>query len=1154
MGAAAIFAAAIHAQESRATLSGAVTDPSGSVIPAAEVSLQNSQTGVVFKTVTNEAGQYRFLFLNPGTYRLTVQSSGFRSFVRENIQLQVNTAPVVDVPMQIGDLADRVTVTSEAPLLEAEKGDRGLVINNKSVTELPLQGSRNPLTVAVLTPGAVFTAGSLANQPVHSLDGESSWSINGSRTKQVEFVLDGAPNNTVRTLGNNVAFVPPADAVEEINIMSNMFDAQYGRTAGGVVNMSIRGGTNDWHGTGYNFLKREWLNANSFSNNAQRLPRLGAVLDQRGFSFGGPVRIPRIYNGKDRTFFFVSYENSYQGDYITGDSLGSVPTPEQRKGDFSKTFDNAGRLFTIYDPLTGHFEGTRWVRNPFAGNVIAPNRFSPIGAKLLNLYPEPNTTTSGSVPWQNNYIAGDNIRNWRLNSVIARLDHNIGPRLRLMGRWAWNDFVQLTNNNGLPGVAGNYRYGSKANKKNIVLDAVATLTPSTILNLRGSLNHWVGDFKPYVPFDSLGFGFPASLVAQLPRPDAFPQIAIEGATTMGQSSGNSDYEGSNIISVVPNIVLIRGKHTIKAGLDFRQTRNALIQLGSAAGSYSFTRTFTRADYLVQDLLSGVAAASVLLGEPSSGSIATIDPPALQWLYYAPWVQDDFKVTRRLTVNLGLRWDMNLGLTERYNRLNYGFNTEAVNPISAQIDKTKFPGYTVKGGLGFVGVDGNPRSPVATDWNNIQFRIGAAYRLNDKTVVRGGYGTFYQNPTFFGNQFGFSQTTSYVSSLDSNRTSANKIDNPFPDGLIPPSGASLGMRTYLGQAPNFINPQYTIPYVRQFSFGFQRQLPFNMLADVSYVGSRSLEQSLTRGFNAIPVEAMNLGNPALGGDPNYLNALVPNPFAGLIPGTALNNATIARSQLLRPFPQFNNFSMQQVNTGRLWYNALQVSLTKRYSHGLTFTASYTLSKNLEDEYLNDQDAKPTRTLTAFDTPHRLAIGPSYELPFGKGRKYLSGAHPVVRGIAGGWQLTVTATFQSGAPMSIPNTVYLIGDPRLENPTWDRMFKTGVIDTNGAVRNVAAGESPVFAIRPTNSLRTTPARYGNLRNLRDQSIDASLIRNVRFRERWNLQLRVDTFNTFNHPSFSGNPNQTPTNVNFGKILRDSGQNNTPRIVQLGARIVF
>jgi hypothetical protein len=390
-------------------------------------------------------------------------------------------------------------------------------------------------------------------------------------------------------------------------------------------------------------------------------------------------------------------------------------------------------------------------------------------------------------------------------------------------------------------------------------------------------------------------------------------------------------------------------------------------------------------------------------------------------------------------------------------------------------------------------------------------------------------------------------------LDSGRTAANKIDNPYPEGLIRPAGASLGLRTYLGQAPNFLNTKAKIPYVHQFSFGIQRTLPGGIRVDASYVGSRSVQQSLSKGYNAIPLDALNLGNPALGGDPNYLNALVPNPFAGLMPGTSFNSATVARSQLLRPFPQFNNFSIQQLPDGRLWYNALQVSLVKRYSHGLAFTASYTLSKNIEDEYLNDQDPKPTRTLTSFDSPHRLAIGPSYELPFGRGRKFLAG-NSLAGKIAGGWQLTVTGTFQTGAPMGIPTGVYLLGDPRLDNPTWDRMFKTGVVDTNGTIRNLAAGEAPVFAIRPTNSQRVTPSRYGNLRNLSDRSIDSSLIRNVRIREKYNLQLRVDTFNTFNHPTFVGNPNQTPTNVNFGKILRDSGQSNSPRVVQLGARIVF
>jgi hypothetical protein len=411
-----------------------------------------------------------------------------------------------------------------------------------------------------------------------------------------------------------------------------------------------------------------------------------------------------------------------------------------------------------------------------------------------------------------------------------------------------------------------------------------------------------------------------------------------------------------------------------------------------------------------------------------------------------------------------------------------------------------------------------------------------------------------NPSFFASQFGFSQTTSYVSSLDAGRTPANTIDNPYPDGLIQPLGASLGLRTYLGRGPNFLNTEYKTPYVHQFSLGIQRQLPFNMLLDVSYVGSRSVQQPLSKGFNALSVENLNLGNPALGGNPNYLTTRVPNPFAGLLPGTSFNDATIPRSQLLRPFPQFDGFNVQQLNTGSLWYNALQVSLSKRYSHGLSFTGVYTFSKNLEDGYLNDQDLAPTRTLTSFDAPHRFAIGPSYELPFGAGRKYLSGSNSLARKLAEGWQITTTATFRSGNPMSIPTNVYLLGDPRVDNPTWDRMFKTGVIDVDGTVRNVVPGEAPVFQVRPPNSLRVTPTRYGNLRNLDLPSIDSTVQKNIKIREGATLQVRVDAFNVFNHPVFSGNPNQTPTNVNFGKILRDSGQSNRPRVVQLGARFVF
>ncbi len=1145
---------AIFGQETRAGLSGTVSDATGAIVPDVRIRLVNRETSVGFEAITNSNGQYRFLFLNPGSYRLSSEKEGFKSFIRDSIQLNVSQSAVIDVVLQIGQLADSVTVSGEAPLLDADKSDRGLVIDNKTVADLPLN-IRNPMMLSALTPGIVHTSGTQHLNPF-SNSGISSWSINGGRGTNNEFLLDGAPNNAVYNGVNNVAYVPSVDAVQEFKVMTGAYDAQYGRTGGGVINVSIRSGTNKFHGSVYEFLKRTSLNANTFANNSKNAERQGNALDQYGFTIGGPISIPRVYSGKDRTFFFFALEKYREDTYYPSESISSVPSVDQRRGDFSKTFDNNGALFTIFDPLTGRFEGNNWIRSAFPGNIIPTNRISPIAANVMKLYPVPNTSTPGSVAWQNNFFLNPNIGNFKFLNLTSRIDHSFSSRQRIYGRWSGSDFVQLRNTNGIPGVAGDYRNGGKRSN-GAVVDYIANLTPSTILNLRASISYWVEDLSPFgnQGFDNTQLGFPKALVDQLPKRDLFPQISIANARTLGHGSGNVTFEPTTVLSLQPNLVHVRGKHTIKVGLDNRVTRYTQLRPGSAAGTYDFNRSFTRRDYLVQDATSGVGAASFLLGYASSGSVANVAQPYFQWIYYAPWIQDDIKLTRKLTLNLGFRWDLNTPLTERFNRINHGFFADAVNPISAQIDKTRFPGFVAKGGIGFAGVDGNPRSPAKMDWNNFQPRIGAAYAVNDKTVFRGGWGLFFLNPTFRGNLNGFSQSTPFVSTLDAGRTPSSTIDNPFPIGILQPAGSSTGLLTFLGQGPNFIDPNFRVPYVHQFSFGIQRQLPGNILLDVSYVGSRSMAQSASRGFNEVSTDVLNQGNPAIGGNPNFLNQQVPNPFAGLIPGTGLNNSTVPRSQLLRPYPQFSGFNVEQLNTGRIWYNSLQVTATKRYSRGLSFTSTYTYSKNIEAvDYLNAQDSGPTRSLVDWDRTHRLVIAPSYELPFGKGRKFLATAHPILGGLAGGWQAVFSTVLQSGDPMSIPGNVYLLGDPRLANPSWDRLFKTGVIDVNGSVRNVLPGEQAVFQIRPPNSLRTTPIRYGNLRNQWGNTLDASLIKNTRFRESLNMQFRIDAFNALNTAVFSSDPNLDPTSPNFGKIFRDNGQSNFPRNIQLGLRFVF
>ena len=1147
----AILAPPAFSQESRATVTGTVTDASGSLVPGAMLKLTNTGTGVEFTTPANAAGQYRFLFVNTGTYRLAAEHAGFKTVQRGGIELHVNQTATIDLTLELGALAETVTVTGNSQLLDMEKADRGVVISNKLVTDVPLN-LRNPMMLLVQSAGAARATTGFNVRPF-SNSGISTWSFNGGQAKNNEFLMDGAPNNAIFS-GNTIAFVPPVDAVEEFKVSTGAFDAQYGRTGGGVINLTIKSGTDVLHGSGYEFLKRTELNANTFSNNAKGAPRQGTTLDQYGLTLGGPVILPKIYDGRHRTFFFGAWEGYGEEVYYPDESISSVPTLDQRRGDFSKTTDTAGRQIAIFDPSTGRVENNQWVRSAFPGNLIPANRINPFSAKIMSLYPEPNTAAAGSVAWQNNYVLSPNVGRFDFNNFVGRLDHQVSPKERLYGRVSFQKYTELRTTNGILGLGADNRFGGNISQ-GLVIDSITTLNPGTVLNIRASVNRFENNLTLYGQegFDATQFGWPKQLVDQLPVRNIVPRMDLSEFRSLGPSTFT--FEGTTVFSVQPNVAMIRGRHSLRAGLDFRSTHYGRNIPGWAGGELSFDRGFTRRDYLTQDALSGNSAASMLLGYAGSGTINNNVVPYWGWTYYAPWVQDDIKLTRRLTLNLGLRWDINLPPVERYDRMTRGFLSTTLNPISQKLDLTKFPGLKVYGGNGFAGKDGQPRSPYNADYNNFQPRIGAAFQLTSKTVMRGGWGISYLNPTTVATSNGFSQSTPYVSTLDSGRTPANIASNPFPDGVLAPAGAALGLQTFLGQGPSFSNTNFRVPYVHQFSFGIQRQLPWQMKLDVAYAGSRSMAAAVTVGINEVSIDTLALGDRNKGGDPNYLNQQVPNPFQNLIPGTALNNATTSRLQLLRPFPEFTGINMQDRNDGRIWYNALQVVVDKRYTSGLRFTVNYTLSKNIEAlTYLNAQDLKPGRTLVQWDTPHQLVFTPILELPFGPGKKFFNTSQGLVSRVAGGWEAIATTTIQTGTPMSIPGNVTLLGDPRLENPTWDRLFKTGTIDANGVVRNVLPGEQPVFAIRQPNTLRTTPLRYGNLRNQTSQILDFSLIKNTRIRERMRLQFRAEAFNLLNTPVFSADPNLDPTSANFGKLFRDNGQNNLQRNVQLGFRLLF
>ena len=1146
---------AVRAQETRATISGTLTDPSGAAIAGAQVSLTNVETASRASALSNGLGQYRFLFLNPGKYRLTAEMTGFKTLVREGIELSTNQAATLDVTLQLGTQADTITVGAEAPLLEAEKADRGGVVLTRNLAELPII-TRTPILLATLSPGVTPTNPRYDLTPF-SNSGLTTWSINGSTSLSTEFLLDGAPNSAVYQSSPSVAYIPPVDAVQELKVTAGAYDAQYGHNGGGVINMSIKSGTNGFHGSAYDFVKRLGLNANAFSNNSKGVARDNNSLDEYGFSLGGPVRIPKVYNGKDRTFFFVAWEHYKQNILFPQNDISSVPTVAQRNGDFSQTFSAANQLMPVYDPDTGRTVNGNWVRDQFPGNIIPSTRFNPVGVKIANLYPEPNTTTAGSVPWQNNFFLKDNVTWYDFHNFAVRMDHTFGPKERIYGRYVWNNQVLHQNSNGMPGFAADLREGTKINN-GLAFDSLTILSPTTTLDVRVSMTRWVQDYKPtnWGDFDATVIGWPKDLVSRLPEPNRFPTITINSYKTLGPSANNIWLAPTTTIALAPTLTAIRGRHSMKFGLDFRSIGYANYQSIGTGGTFTFDRALTRSNYLTQDALSGSAIASLLLGAPASGEVIDLVKPYYSWKYLAPWIQDDIKLTRRLTINLGLRLDINLPVTERYDRVNRGFFADQVNPITSKIDQTKFPGFKAMGGIGFANQGGLSRSPFDADWNNWQPRVGAAFQLTPTTVLRGGWGVSYISSVSTGSSNGFSQSTPFVATVDAGRTAANLISNPFPSGIQPPSGAALGLSTLLGQGPTFSDPSGTLGYVQSFSFGIQKLLPWQVSVDAAYVGSLTTDVPTSKGFNELPADKLALGDITRSGNPNYLNERVPNPYENLLPGSSINSATVPRQQLLRPYSQYTSFSQQDIANGKSWYNSLQVAVNKRYSHGLTVTVAYTLSKNLQAlNYLNPQDSQPARSLVPWDRTQRLVLAPIYELPFGPGKPFLGKTGPLVARIAGGWQLTMNTTFQSGNPMTVPNNVFLLRDPRVANPTWDRMFNTGFIDADGVtVRNVQQGEQPAFQIQPAFSLRTASQYFGNLRNLWGREYNVTLAKNTTIREGWIVQFRAEAFNLFNHPIFGGDPTLDPTSANFGKILRNNGQSNFPRQIQLGLRLSF
>ncbi|MDZ4799978.1 MAG: carboxypeptidase-like regulatory domain-containing protein [Bryobacteraceae bacterium] len=1142
----------LWSQESRGTVGGRLTDSSGAVIPAVSVQVTNLATGVSQTAVTNEQGNYVATFLIPGNYRITAAREGFRRVVREGIEVRVNDRLEINLVLEPGQIADSVTVQSEAPLLDTVGASLGLVVDSRRVAELPINHG-DPYLLMRLAGGVTFTRNFKQDSPWEPL-GNTGYAMAGSRSSRAEFTLDGASNTTTDQARFLVtpAYTPPADAVAEFKIQTAAFDATTGQTEGGVVNVSLKSGTNSLHGSAYWAKQDPSMNANLWFSNRAGLPHNDLNYNRWGGTLGGPVMLGKLYNGRNKTFFMFAYEKINQ---VTPSGLvATVPPAEQRAGDFSALL-KLGSNYQIYDPFTrAPAAGGRFSVQPIPGNIIPPSRISPIAKSILSYYPLPSE--SGTADGANNYPQPSWPGRVKYYNHLYKFDHNFSEKNRAFFRMNYfnrrsTDADQFGFDN--PALGAIFWQESQG----YAFDDVHVFTPSFVMNVRASDSFFVRAQDTTLPgrqFDMTKLGLPASIRDQITDEfRRFPQINIQGYTSLGARPPL--YKPTETRSAATTFDWIRGAHAFKFGAEFRDYRE-----NQRAGS---TSTPLQLDFNPQFAVGpldnspasprGQGLASLLLGVPTGGTLTLPADYAQRSTMWAGLVQDEWKLFRKLTLTLGLRYELEGPLTERFNRSVRGFDPNATLPIDAQVRANyarnptpEIPPsqFSARGGLTFAGVNGEPSTLFARDTNNLMPRIGVAFAMTRKTVFRGGYGVYYG--ALGGRrgdviQTGFSQDSNVVPSLDGGLTFNGTLGNPFPNGVMRPLGAAAGPMTFVGNGVSFFNSSPNANQMQKWQFGFQQELPGRWVLDTNYQGSRGSDLEVTRALSALPNQYLSTSPVRDNTVINYLSANLPSPFAGLLPGTGRAGNVIQRAALLTPFPQFTGVSTT-TNDGSSSYHALNAKIERRFYQGFTVQTSYTWSKFLEaTTLLNAADFLPSRVISDEDSPHRVTFSWVYEMPFGRGRSLLSKLPRVPSLLVSGWQLSGIYTYQAGTPLGFGNAI-LLGDIRdvplpAGQRTVDHWFNTDKFDTNSA-RQLA------------RNVRTMSLRFSGIRGDAYNYWDLSLLKNVNITEKVKLEFRGEALNLLNHVAFA-DPDVNPVSTSFGRVTSEKGM---PRRIQLTLRLKF
>jgi trimeric autotransporter adhesin len=1142
----AVLSASLWAQTFLGGIRGSVTDKSGAVIPEAKVSVTDQATGIARATVSNTEGGYSFAALTPATYTIVVEKPGFKKLEQRGLIVATQGFLNTDLQMEVGQVSESVNVTADADQVETSNASVGQDVDKRKLDDLPNMG-RNPFYETVKISQNVTPGGDPKFNRMEDQSGSSQISIAGGPITGNNYLLDGI---AITNSANQAVIVPIVEATQEVKVQINTYDAEVGRTGGGTFNLFLKSGSNDFHAAAFGY---EWLGssiANNFFANAAGLPEVPQMWKNFGGSFGGPVWIPKVYNGHNKTFFWLATEGYRQNQ--TESSAIAVPTALEKDGNFSQSKYTNGTQQLIYNPASTveNANGT-YTRQLFPGNIIPATSFNPIGFNMASFFPTPNLATPyyGATNYASTPLQYD-----RAGQTTIKLDQEITKWLRASASYLHYgsrepSYATWINDIATPGDSLLVRFVDAT-------QANATITPSPtwVIALRWGFNRYPNRTYQFTTgFNPQTLGFSPTYTASLPYL-SFPAVSMSDLSSFG--GGTQSYTSYYSRSFSGSASKYLGKHSIKFGGDYRAIHVSGTPTQSS-GSFSFASSFTSANPNSTVLGTGASLASLLLGDPTSATLATAESLSQLVDYYGVFIQDDFRATSKLTLNFGVRYEYETGVHSPGNQLLVGFDPTAVNPI-----QTSVPGITTLGVPEYAGQNGFPTSVQNQNHDKFGPRVGFAYALNSKTSIRGGYGLFW-NPFSFSLQspIGYTQSTPYnlglASVSNAGAIPTGNFSNPFPGGPYPIVGNQLGEEAGIGQAISVYDNKSRSTRVHQYSFDIQRELPASFVVAVGYSGS--ITHDLIQGTGSINIDQLPDSDLSLG---TALKASVPNPFYGTpFALNGLSGATITRAQSLLPFPEYTSVTVTSPSLGHALYNSFYAKGQKRMGHGLNFLTTFVWSKNEDTSaaasntyngqsasYQDNYNVGAAWALATINTPDRWTNAINYDLPFGRNRKWLS-ANKGLDYAIGGWSMNFETTMQTGFPLQVTqtNNNSVIGTSlQLPNATGISSQTSGSLESrlNDYFNIAAFSQAPAYTYG--NVSRTLPMRGPG-----QAYTNASMFKTFTFKEKYHAQFRAEAFNITNTPLFYGPASSISNPATFGHITT---QGNYPRIIQLGVRFNF